>query len=263
MSTKSVIENGLKINSLTILKEVEPLYSKKNIPQRRVECECECGKVKQYYYANIKQGLTTSCGCKRDENVRNGSTKHKIEDLIGKKYNRLTIIGDGKRKTGKKDKIFTSTRYVKCICDCGIKKEISLNSLLCGNQISCGCYMSERYINLGFHRDSRPNTEYYLIYTLWAGMMKRCYNSKFENYHRYGGRGIIVYGLWHDYLEFKKFILEELGQKPTKSHSLDRINNDGNYEPSNVRWASKSEQLNNRIKKFTHRPTFKYKNVDK
>ena len=64
----------------------------------------KCGKVKQYYYANIKQGLTTSCGCKRDENVRKGSIKHKIQDLIGKKYNRLTIIGDGKRKTGKKVK---------------------------------------------------------------------------------------------------------------------------------------------------------------
>lgn len=259
MPKKLIIPIGSKINSLTILKEIEPIYSKKNIPQRRVECLCECGKTKEYYYANIKQGLTTSCGCKRDENVRNASTKHKIENLIGKKYNKLTIIKEGKKVKGKYKKTFTSTRYVLCKCDCGIEKEIDLASILNNNTISCGCYKSERYIDLGYHRDSRPNTEYYWIYIKWSSMMQRCYNSNCKRFNRYGDRGIIVFGLWHNYLEFKKFILEELGERPTKNHSLDRINNDGNYEPSNVRWATKNEQAKNRVKKYTHSPNFKYK----
>lgn len=248
---KSIIQIGLKINSLTILKEVEPIYSKKNVAQRRVECQCDCGKIKEYYYSNIKQGLTTSCGCKRNENVRNASTKHKIEDLIGKKYNKLTITGEGKTKSGKRGKIFTSTRYVKCICDCGTEKEIDINSILNNGTSSCGCLASERFINLGYHRDSRVGSEYFRIYTTWSSMMQRCYNSNNKRYNRYGGRGIIVFGLWHDYLEFKKFILEELGEKPTKQHSIDRINNDGNYEPSNVRWATISQQANNKTKKYT------------
>ncbi len=79
------------------------------------------------------------------------------------------------------------------------------------------------------------------VYYAWTSMKARCFNPKKHNYPRYGGRGITVCDRW---LDFSKF-LEDMGEPPTKKHSLDRINNDGNYQPSNCRWATPLEQTRN------------------
>ena len=95
----------------------------------------------------------------------------------------------------------------------------------------------------------RPKT---VEYTLWRSMINRCYNTKVQNYHYYGGRGIMVCPRWrHDYLAF----LADVGRRPAPGLSLDRINNDGNYEPGNVRWATRSQQARNtsRYKKAASR----------
>lgn len=91
------------------------------------------------------------------------------------------------------------------------------------------------------HRKSR--TPEYLI---WATMLARCQRKTAHDFDRYGGRGIRVCERWHDFSDF----LADVGLRPSKNHSLDRINNDGNYEPSNVRWATLQEQANN--KRTTH-----------
>lgn len=79
--------------------------------------------------------------------------------------------------------------------------------------------------------------------SIWNGMKQRCYNKKDSSYYRYGGRGIMVCDRWlHSISNF----IEDMGEKPSKEHSLDRINNYGNYEPNNCRWATKREQLLNR-----------------
>lgn len=78
-------------------------------------------------------------------------------------------------------------------------------------------------------------------YTAWVGMRSRCNDKNNPRYHRYGARGIKVCGKW-DYFES---FLADVGKRPTKHHSIDRIDNDGNYEPSNVRWATNKEQMRN------------------
>jgi hypothetical protein len=76
----------------------------------------------------------------------------------------------------------------------------------------------------------------------WMNMLQRCTNPKRTDYERYGGRGISVCNEWRDFAAF----LKDVGRKPTQQHSLDRVDNNGNYEPGNVKWASPSEQARNR-----------------
>lgn len=83
-------------------------------------------------------------------------------------------------------------------------------------------------------------------YKTWSGMKERCHNKNSERYESYGGRGIKVCDEWvNSYIAFRDYILDTLGERP-EGHSLDRINNDGNYEPGNLRWASRKQQANNR-----------------
>ena len=91
----------------------------------------------------------------------------------------------------------------------------------------------------------REGIKKHYLYATWASMMQRCYNKNHPFYEHYGGRGIIVCDEWHDSVTFIKYCEEVLGPKPD-GHTHDRIDNDGNYEPVNSRWASVSEQMKNR-----------------
>ena len=95
------------------------------------------------------------------------------------------------------------------------------------------------------HGCARNNKNTHYLYRTWSHIKGRCYNIKDEAFRNYGGRGIFLYKEWHEFINFKDYVDKNLGDRPTKC-SFDRINNNGNYEPNNVRWATQQEQQNNR-----------------
>lgn len=134
----------------------------------------------------------------------------------------------------------------RCVCDCGKERHVSLYDLKRGHTTSCGCYRVEKCRSYNTtHGLSRTPT-----HNSWRGMIARCTDPKHQFYRYYGGKGVTVCDSWIS--SFANF-LNDMGLKP-KGTSLDRINPNGNYEPSNCRWATKTEQARNvsDIRTVTH-----------
>lgn len=158
--------------------------------------------------------------------------KYKIGDKIG----RLTILDIEKRKIGKHTRI-----YCYCECKCGnhIWARMDALGLEYGKTQSCKCYRKEISHIINSSHISSETTEY----NTWIAMKERCLNPKSPNYHLYGGRGIKICDRWlHSFENF----LEDMGHKPNRKYSIERIDVDGNYEPSNCKWATNEEQQNNK-----------------
>ena len=125
-----------------------------------------------------------------------------------------------------------------CLCDCG-KETIAFGSLLKnGNTQSCGCY---RLARISSHNLSKNK-----LYTEWWGIKTRCFNEKFKHYKDYGGRGITVCDLWKNSFDAFYEYVSRLPHFGEDGFTLNRIDNDGNYEPNNVEWADKITQANNK-----------------
>lgn len=135
----------------------------------------------------------------------------------------------------------------RCRCICGEIRITSSHYLKAFKSRSCGCQknrmISEAHMKHGFSRSRFHATNSIPEYKVWNGIIKRCTNPKEVAYVNYGGRGITICEKWRN--SFEAFY-EDVGPRPTEKHSIDRINNDGNYEPSNVRWATKGQQVRNR-----------------
>lgn len=218
MGKKLEIPIGTRFGHLVIVKEIEKKDSKK----RRFLCKCDCGNDHEVNLADLVHGNIKSCGC--------GNwikPKTNIDEYIGKKYGMLTIIGDAG---------YSEDRHVqvKCQCDCGEIVVKKLTYLKCGDVLSCGC---KRYTHDGITSRWKER-----LYRIWSNMKNRCNNPNECGYKNYGGRGITYCNEWETYPPFRTWALEN---GYSDDLTIDRINVNGNYEPSNCRWVNMKTQSNN------------------
>lgn len=201
---------------------------KSSIPNA-FDFECDCGKVVSFAPDRVIKGRQKSCGSCEFSN--NQPVKFDVEQYIGKTSNMLTVIGLSEKKPNEK------RNYLECLCECGNTTKILPYLFDSGKVKSCGCLKknSPAYID---GRTLHP------LYGLWKNMIGRCENENHPKFYQYGKRGIKVCDEWHDFWNFIKWS-DSIGGRPD-GYSLDRINNDGNYEPSNCRWATSKEQSINK-----------------
>lgn len=151
----------------------------------------------------------------------------RLIDLTGKKFGKLKPL-----------KYLGNSRWL-CECECGNNKEVINYNLTRGFTKSCGCFNSQSSAKRNTTHGMSESSEY----NVWSLMIKRCTNEKSRDYIWYGGQGIRVCDRWIN--DFSAFY-EDMGARPSRKHSIDRINIDGDYDPNNCRWATQLQQANNK-----------------
>ncbi len=171
--------------------------------------------------------------------------------ITGQRFGRGVVVDPEIKARGNAGQIVYRARLR---CDCGNLYEAVLHNLLKKEGTkSCGCWRRDLGARLGAGGQHKitHGLSGHPLFTTWRKMIDRCENPRHPGYHRYGGRGITVCEAWHDPAVFITWIKANLGPRPD-GMSLDRYpDNDGNYEPGNVRWATPREQAANRTRKTT------------
>jgi len=164
----------------------------------------------------------------------------RLIDLTGQTFNRLTVISRAPTTISPSGQRHTNWH---CICECGNETVVWGGNIKNGSTKSCGCLNIERAIETNITHGCSKKGEWTPEYRTWASMIQRCTNPNVKGYKYYGGRGIAVCKRWRK--SFTNF-LTDMGERPSPKHTIDRIDGDGNYEPSNSRWTTQIVQQNNR-----------------
>lgn len=188
-------------------------------------CHCECGTTRIMPSSALLTGETKSCGCDRLPRI-------KTSNMAGLRFGEWTVIETLSLR-------YRREPFCLCVCSCGTKREVAAHNLKQGASLSCGCIGRKKACDRHFIHGLTETSEHHI----WKTMIARCENKRSRKYASYGARGIRVCPKWR--ASFIAF-LNDMGRRPTPRHSIDRINNEGNYEPSNCRWATPTEQSCNR-----------------
>jgi hypothetical protein len=196
---------------------------------RQWRCLCSCGNECLVARGQIVGGVTKSCGCLAIENKRLINLG-KYKDYTGRRFHNLTAIRRGESiwlKHGKRMELVSRWWFR---CECGNERLCVISRVRSGAIKNCGK-----------HRGWSKHP----LYSTWYGIKTRTTNGNQISYENYGGRGIVMCKKWRDsFIVFRTDVENEIGPKPP-DRTFDRINNNGNYEPGNVRWATAKEQSDN------------------
>lgn len=191
------------------------------------KCKCTCGNTCIISGHSLKSGHTKSCGCLAKENRAKGAVKSMLVDLTGEKFGRLVA-----------EKYLGNQIYL-CKCDCGNHVEVLRTNLKSGATSSCGCIRKEAVAKLKYSHGMCGER----IYQTWQNMKSRCLCKNSSEYKNYGGRGITV---CNDWLDFNPFYDWAINSGYNDNLTIERIDVNGNYEPSNCKWIPSEEQCLNK-----------------
>lgn len=220
---KSHAHNFIDLTGQTFGKWKVEGYVETDIRRKTIwSCRCDCGTVRNVYGSNLRNGLSTSCGC-------NG-----LENLVGRTFGDLTVI-EFVRVVGKEISEW------RCQCACGntcVRKRNSLTSND-GRKHTCGCHKK----NVASSRFTTHGGSTSRIYRVWAGMLTRCFNPNEECYKYYGGRGITVCDEWReDFATFRDWAMKN---GYADDLTIERVRVNESYRPDNCTWIPQAEQMSN------------------
>mgnify|MGYP007038196624 CR=1 FL=1 len=223
-ANKRVDISGMKFGKLTVISRANDIIQPSGQIKTAWNCKCDCGNEIIARTTDLKTGKKKSCGCYRKA--------FRVHDLTGKRFGKLTVL----------KKVNNHGHGIEwlCLCDCGKQTIVRSDGLVTGHTTSCGCYNKalKRNLSHGMYKTS--------LYKVWCAMKSRCNSPNVKQYKDYGGRGIKVCDEWNDKNGFIAFSSWALSHGYQTGLEIDRIDNNGNYEPSNCRFVTHKENMNNR-----------------